>query len=273
MLETTTANLAQYSPREVEAEKLAQVKHVREAVVMIETRVVFREQESQRLLHMSMNARGVSEVNLRNEGDVLDQKSSGSGFVISPDGYILTNAHVALPSEFRESMDVGEANHIVPEVDLAVVFSGTSRRIPAHLVLLDVEEDQDFALIKIEPFEGMPRLALEDLDTPPPAAGAEVYLCGFPLGTFAVQEGDRVIASTLKGILSRRVGPYVQIDAGVHPGISGGPVTDVDGKVIGVVCSVQATPKGEIAATLGYALPISSARRVLPAEAMTKPIR
>ena len=114
----------------------------------------------------------------------------------------------------------------------------------------------------------MPRLQIEDFDSPPPAAGTEVYLCGFPLGTFAVQEGDRVIASTLKGILSRRVGPYVQIDAGVHPGLSGGPVTDANGKVIGVVCSVQATPKGEIASSIGYALPISSARRVLPAEAV-----
>ena len=114
----------------------------------------------------------------------------------------------------------------------------------------------------------MPRLELSDLDSPPPAAGTEVYLCGFPLGTFAVQEGDRVIASTLKGILSRRVGPYVQIDAGVHPGISGGPVTDANGKVIGVVCSVQATPKGEIAAAIGYALPIGSARRMLSADVL-----
>ncbi|MEO6708307.1 MAG: trypsin-like peptidase domain-containing protein [Planctomycetota bacterium] len=267
-LELTNTNLSQYNPREIEAEKLALVKHVREAVVMIEARVVFREQETQRLLHLTQKSLGASEVNLRDEGDVLDQRSSGSGFVISSQGYILTNAHVAVPAEFRDSMDITESNQVLPEVELAVVFSGSSRRLPAHLIQIDDEEDHDFALIKIEPFEGMPLLELDDLDSPPPAAGTEVYLCGFPLGTFAVQEGDRVIASTLKGILSRRVGPYVQIDAGVHPGISGGPVTDANGKVIGVVCSVQATPLGEIAATIGYALPIGSARRVLPSEAM-----
>jgi S1-C subfamily serine protease len=60
----------------------------------------------------------------------------------------------------------------------------------------------------------------------------------------------------------------VQIDAGVHPGLSGGPLTDAHGKVIGIVCSVQATPMGEIAAAIGYALPISAARRVLPADAL-----
>lgn len=267
-LEDTNANLSHYNPREVEAGKIAEVMKVREAVVMIETRVIFREQETKRLLHLTQNAVGASEINLRDEGEVLDQRSSGSGFVISPEGYILTNAHVVVPSEFRDSMEITETNQIVPEVELKVVFSGTSRRITAQLIQLDDEDDHDFALIKIEPFADMPHLELTDLDSPPPAVGTEVYLCGFPLGTFAVQEGDRVIASTLKGILSRRVGPYVQIDAGVHPGISGGPVTDASGKVIGVVCSVQATPKGEIAAMIGYALPISSARRVLPAEAV-----
>ena len=265
-LEGTLADLAQYSPREIEAEKLAEVLHVRSAVVMIETRVIFREQETKKLLHLSQSLQSGSGINLRDEGDVLDQRSSGSGFVVSPSGYILTNAHVAAPSDFRDPIELTESNEVLPEVELSVVFSGTSRRYPARLVQLDDEDDHDFALIKIEPFEGMPHLEIPDLDTPPPEPGTEVYLCGFPLGTFAVQEGDRVIASTLKGILSRRVGPYVQIDAGVHPGISGGPVTDSQGRLIGVVCSVQATPKGDIAATIGYALPISSARRVLVAD-------
>jgi len=265
-LESTVVDLARYSPSELEAGRLAEVMHVRSAVVMIETRVVFREQETRKLLHLSQNTGEGSGVNLRDEGEVLDQRSSGSGFVVSDQGYILTNAHVAVPSDFKEPMEITADNEVLAEVELSVVFSGSSRRLSAELVQLDDEDAHDFALIKIEPFEGMPHIELPDLDTAVPEPGTEVYLSGFPLGTFAVQEGDRVIASTLKGILSRRVGPYVQIDAGVHPGISGGPVTDASGKLIGVVCSVQATPKGEIAATIGYALPIGAARRVLIAE-------
>lgn len=265
-LEETIANLEPFNPREIEAEKLAEVLHVRSAVVMIESRVVFREPLSQKLLHMDEDALEGSQVNLRDEGSVLEQRSSGSGFVVSPDGLILTNAHVASPADFRDPISITDDDAVLPEVELSVVFSGSSTRYPASLVRLDAEDENDFALIRIEPFAGMPSLRIPDLDAPPPEPGTEVYLCGFPLGTFAIQEGDRVIASTLKGILSRNVGPYVQIDAGVHPGISGGPVTDSHGKVIGVVCSVQATPGGEIAATIGYALPIGAARRVLPAE-------
>ena len=265
-LAETSALLERLDPKEVEAERLAEVRHVQAAVVMIESRVVFREQSTQRLLHSSLDSRGESAVNLRNEGEVVDQRSSGSGFVITADGYVLTNAHVAVPSDFKDPLEIDGESRIVPEVELEVVFSGSSKRYTATLVNVDDDEDMDFALLKIEPFEGMPVLELPDLESPAPATGSEVYLCGFPLGTFAVQEGDRVIASTLKGILSRRVGPYLQIDAGVHPGLSGGPVTDAAGRVIGIVCSVQATPKGEIAAAIGYALPIASARRVLPVE-------
>lgn len=267
-LEKTIAELARFNPQEIEAQKLVDLLHVRSAVVMIESRVIFREPTTKRLLHSSLTSGGESAVNLRNEGFVLDQRSSGSGFVISPSGYIMTNAHVAVPSDFVDPLEITEGNEVIPEVELEVVFSGSSERIPAQLILVDDSGDQDFALIKIEPFEGMALLELADLDASAPEPGSEVYLCGFPLGTFAVQEGDRVIASTLKGILSRSVGPYVQIDAGVHPGLSGGPVTNAQGKVIGIVCSVQATPMGEIAAAIGYALPISSARSVLPADAL-----
>jgi S1-C subfamily serine protease len=267
-LEEVLGRLRQFDPQEIEAERVAEVRHVSQAVVMIESRVVFREQSTQRLLHSSIDSRGESAVNLRDEGVVVDQRSSGSGFVITEAGHILTNAHVAVPSDFRDAMEIDDDNRVVPEVELEIVFSGSSVRHPAHIIQVDDDEDQDFALIQIEPFEGMPHLELGDIEVLAPPAGTEVYLCGFPLGTFAVQEGDRVIASTLKGILSRNVGPYLQIDAGVHPGLSGGPVTDLHGRVIGIVCSVQATPKGEIAAAIGYALPIGSARLILPAESM-----
>ena len=79
-----------------------------------------------------------------------------------------------------------------------------------------------------------------------------------------LQDGDRVVASAFKGILSREVGEYLQIDASVHPGNSGGPVTDKHGHVVGIVSRVQNTPGGQLANSIGYVIPISHAELVWP---------
>jgi S1-C subfamily serine protease len=167
------------------------------------------------------------------------------------------------PPDFSQSLELAGGSAFDTEVEIAVVFSGESKRRPARILAVDNQEDDDIALIAITPYEGMPHLPQLTLNEPPPPPGTEVYLYGFPLGTYAMQEGDKVIASTLKGILSRRVGSFLQIDAGVHPGISGGPLTDASGRVLGIVCSVQQTPQGEIAPSIGYVLPIALAERVL----------
>ncbi|MEL6715688.1 MAG: serine protease, partial [Planctomycetota bacterium] len=99
--------------------------------------------------------------------------------------------------------------------------------------------------------------------TPPPA-GSDIYLFGFPLGNLAVQEGETVIASTFRGILSRNVGGQMQVDAGVHPGNSGGPITDAAGRVVGVVVSVQALPDRTAVYTIGYGIPIARAADLWP---------
>jgi S1-C subfamily serine protease len=89
-------------------------------------------------------------------------------------------------------------------------------------------------------------------------------LLGFPLGNFALQEGRTVIASTFRGILSRIVDGSLQVDAGVHPGNSGGPITDPLGRVIGIVSSVQATPEQTAVYTIGYGIPIAEASSIWP---------
>ena len=264
-LELTTTNLANFDPVNLEQLRLSEVRRVREAVVLIETQVVFREEESGSDVYMGYDEYGDPKITLEGSGERLVRRSTGSGFCFTPEGWILTNAHVVRPPEFEPILL--DADHtIVPVVELKVVFSGTDTRFPAKLLEIANEGDEDMALIQIEPFEGMPYLREFEVDVPVPEPGTEVYLFGFPLGTFAVQEGDRVIASTLKGILSRQVGPYIQVDAGVHPGISGGPATDSRGRVIGLVTSVQATPMGGLAAVIGYVLPIQDAAKVLPSE-------
>ena len=102
------------------------------------------------------------------------------------------------------------------------------------------------------------------LDLPVPALSETLYLSGFPLGKHAIQEdGGVVVASTFKGILSRVVHPYIQVDAAVHRGNSGGPVIDAQGRVIGVVVRVQTMPSGTVP-TIGYILPVATLTAVWP---------
>jgi S1-C subfamily serine protease len=126
------------------------------------------------------------------------------------------------------------------------------------------ERGVDLGLLKIEPFPNMPHLDALDLDLPAPAPMSEVYLCGFPLGRMAVQDGQVLIASTFKGILSRIVSPYFQIDASVHPGNSGGPVMDTRGRILGIATRVQRTPEGDYTPTIGYITPVQALASIWP---------
>jgi S1-C subfamily serine protease len=130
------------------------------------------------------------------------------------------------------------------------------------------DDDIDLALVRIDPFEGMPHLNDFNLESATPEPGGDLYLLGFPLGNFALQEGRTVIASTFRGILSRIVDGSLQVDAGVHPGNSGGPITDPLGRVIGIVTSVQATPEQTAVYTIGYGIPIADAASIWPPPAI-----
>jgi S1-C subfamily serine protease len=262
-LEDTTHSLERLDPVNLEQARLAQVRAVRGAVVLIETTLMFRDPATGGLVYVGNDEFGRRRLNSEQDGELLQRNSTGSGFCVREDGLILTNAHVVHPPDFAGMM-FEDTESFETVVELQVVFTESDQRHAAELVGIANDGDEDVALIRITPFEGMPVLSNFDYRTGPPEPGGEVYLFGFPLGTYAVQEGDRVIASTLKGILSRRVGPYIQVDAGVHPGLSGGPATDASGHVIGIVTSVQATPMGDIVAVIGYVLPIAGVEKVWP---------
>ena len=262
-LEDTTHSLERLDPVNLEQARLAQLRPVRSAVVLIETTLMFRDPATKELVYVGSDEFGRRRINSERDGELLQRSSTGSGFCVRGDGLIVTNAHVVHPPDFAGMM-FDETESFETVVELQVVFTESDQRHAAELVNIAQEGDEDVALIRITPFEGMPVLTGFDPKAAVPEPGSEVYLFGFPLGTYAVQEGDRVIASTLKGILSRRVGPYIQVDAGVHPGLSGGPATDASGHVIGLVTSVQATPMGDIVAVIGYVLPIAGVEKIWP---------
>jgi S1-C subfamily serine protease len=95
---------------------------------------------------------------------------------------------------------------------------------------------------------------------------------GFPFGKSIPHDGDKITASVFGGVASRRVGAYLQINAAIYPGNSGGPVIEHSGRLVGVVTSVQTLPSGQIA-EIGFVLPIARLADLWPPPASTEPAR
>lgn len=161
----------------------------------------------------------------------------GSGFIISENGYILTNAHV-----------VGEDDNV------SVSFSN-GMKVNADVIRKD--DDRDIALIQV-PLEGLIPFGLrgdtEDLDI-----GEDVYAIGTP-------EDMTLNQSVSKGIVSgfRNEGQtFIQTDVSINRGNSGGPLLDANSRVIGVV---TAKLIGVGTEGIGFAIPIQSALDALNVE-------
>jgi serine protease Do len=163
------------------------------------------------------------------------RQSLGSGFVISPDGYILTNNHVVdKAKDIKVSFDDGRV--------LEAKLIGKSPEI-------------DIALIKVEAM-GLPAVTLGDSEAL--EVGDWVMAIGNPFG---------LSHTVTKGIVSAKgrvigVGPYddlIQTDAAINPGNSGGPLFSMKGEVIGINTIIIATGQN-----LGFAVPINMVKEVLP---------
>jgi serine protease Do len=163
------------------------------------------------------------------------RQSLGSGFIISTDGYILTNNHV---------VDMAR--------DIKVALSD-GRVMDAKLI--GKSKEIDIALIKVEA-TGLPSVVLGDSDVL--EVGDWVVAIGNPFG---------LSQTVTAGIVSAKgrvigVGPYddlIQTDAAINPGNSGGPLFNTKGEVVGINTVIIATGQN-----LGFAVPISMVKGVLP---------
>lgn len=244
-------------------ETAAKLGDVLAATVYIKNEVRFREEGTDRYLHIESTG-GERLRPIADPGDVQVSKGeSGSGFCVSAGGLIVTCAHVVRARAAETPVQLGSAK-LVRERSLRVVFSGQHERRTARVVRIVDDGDDDFAVLEIEPFEGMPwvRDFRVDIDPPPPGSGVRLF--GFPLGKQLRQEEGRVSGSIFAGMVSRRIEPYVQVQGVVYPGLSGGPMVDGKGRVVGVVTAVQKTPTGQIASDIGFVLPIRRLAAVWP---------
>lgn len=163
--------------------------------------------------------------------------SLGSGFIISPDGYILTNAHVAA----RDS-------------DKIIVRLSDNRERSAKLIGTD--ELTDVALLKIEG-ENLPVVRIGNSDNV--EVGEWVLAIGSPFGLeHTATQG--IVSAVGRNLPSDAYVPFIQTDAAVNPGNSGGPLFNTRGEVIGINSQIYSSTGGYMG--LSFAIPIKLAIQV-----------
>jgi serine protease Do len=186
------------------------------------------------------------------EGQLLErQESSGSGVLVDPKGYIVTNAHVvAAARRIRVLLPTGGPGPAEPRS----ILEGRGSLVGATVVGIDAETD--LAILKIEG-TGLPHLELADSDEL--RQGQIVLAFGSPHG---------LMNSVSVGVVSakaRQLGPdnpmiYVQTDATINPGNSGGPLVDTDGRIVGINTFILSASGGSEG--IGFAAPSNIVRNV-----------
>ncbi len=166
-----------------------------------------------------------------------NKRSLGSGFIISEDGYILTN------------------NHVVADADRIVVRLFDRRELEAELIGGD--ERSDLALLKIDA-EDLPVVELgdsEDLEV-----GEWVMAIGSPFGfDYSVTAG--IVSAIDRSLPSDNYVPFIQTDVAINPGNSGGPLINMDGEVVGINSQIYTRSGGFMG--LSFAIPMQVAMDVV----------
>ncbi|WP_050464233.1 Do family serine endopeptidase [Herbaspirillum autotrophicum] len=168
------------------------------------------------------------------------QSSLGSGVIVSPQGYILTN------------------NHVVEAADEIEVALADGRKASAKVVGTDPETD--LAVIKIN-LPNLPAITLAQVDQA--TVGDVVLAIGNPFGV-----GQTVTMGIISALGRNHLGintfeNFIQTDAAINPGNSGGALVDTNGNLLGVNTAIYSRTGGNIG--IGFAIPVSTAKNVMEA--------
>ncbi len=168
------------------------------------------------------------------------QAGLGSGVIVSPSGYVLTN------------------NHVIEEADAIEVVLNDGRRTQAKVMGTDPETD--LAILKIE-LDRLPVITLGDSDGL--QIGDQVLAIGNPFGV-----GQTVTSGIVSALGRTQLGintfeNFIQTDAAINPGNSGGALVDIRGELMGINTAIYSRSGGSMG--IGFAIPTSTARSVMEA--------
>ncbi|MEO7245590.1 MAG: Do family serine endopeptidase [Rubrivivax sp.] len=170
----------------------------------------------------------------RDEDDTPQQRGVGSGFVLSADGYVMTNAHV------------------VDGADEVIVTLTDKRELKARIVGTD--RRTDVAVVKVEG-SGLPFVRIGDVGRL--KVGEWVIAIGSPFGL------DNSVTAGIVSAKQRDTGdflPFIQTDVAINPGNSGGPLLNLRGEVVGINSQIYSRSGGFMG--ISFAIPIDEAMRV-----------
>jgi serine protease Do len=176
-------------------------------------------------------------------GGGVPRAGEGSGFVISADGYVVTN------------------NHVVAEFDKIDVVFLDGTKLPAKIVGRDAATD--VALLKVESTRALPSLPLGDSDRA--RTGDWVVAIGNPFGLENTVTAGIISAKHRRSLGGEgpRYADFIQTDAAINPGNSGGPLLNLAGEVVGInTMIVNSGGGGNVG--VGFAIPANMAKQVLP---------
>jgi serine protease Do len=168
------------------------------------------------------------------------RRSLGSGFIISPDGYIVTN------------------NHVVDKADKITVRLSGPREEEYEAKVVGTDEQTDLALIKIDASRSLPTVSLGK--SAELQVGDWVLAIGNPFGL------EQTVTAGIVSAKGRIIGagPYddfIQTDASINPGHSGGPLLNLQGEVVGVNSAIFSQTGGNIG--IGFAIPIDLGKSII----------
>ncbi len=174
------------------------------------------------------------------QGQSQPQAGLGSGVIVSPAGYILTN------------------NHVIEEADEIEVLLNDGRQSAAKVIGTDPETD--LAILKID-LQELPVITLGDSDSL--TIGDPVLAIGNPFGV-----GQTVTSGIVSALGRTQLGintfeNFIQTDAAINPGNSGGALVDIAGRLMGINTAIYSRSGGSMG--IGFAIPTSTARSVLEA--------
>ncbi|MFQ5881310.1 MAG: DegQ family serine endoprotease [Candidatus Methylomirabilales bacterium] len=166
----------------------------------------------------------------------FESRSLGSGVIVDPRGYILTN------------------NHVVEQADVIQVTLVNERTFQAKVIGTDPKTD--IAVIKIEDAGGLQPAPLGDSDEM--RTGDFVVAIGNPFGLSHTVTVGVVSATGRTGVGITAYEDFIQTDASINPGNSGGPLLNIQGEVIGINTAIVAMGRG-----IGFAIPINLAKDIM----------